>query len=55
MGQGPIQEQVKTKFNQNAYLGPHIITAVRNNGTVRAHKGRITDTFNINNITPYKE
>ena len=45
----------KTKFNQNAYLGPYVITAVRDNGTVRAHKGRITDTFNIRNLTPYKE
>ena len=27
---------------------------VRNNGTVRACKGKITDTFNICNITPYR-
>ena len=45
----------KTKFNHNAYLGPYTITAVRDNGTVRARKGRITDTFNIRNLTPYKE
>ena len=45
----------KTKFNQDAYLGPYVITAVRNNGTVRARKGRVTDTFNIRNLTPYKE
>ena len=24
----------KTKFNQDAYIGPYIITTVRNNGTV---------------------
>ena len=27
---------------------------VRNNGTVWAHKGKITDTFNIRYLTPYK-
>ena len=37
----------KTKFNQEVYLGPYIITAVRNNGVVRTRKGRVTDTFNI--------
>ena len=45
----------KTKFNQNAYLGPYIITTVRDNGTVRARKGIFKDTFNIFNLTPYKE
>ena len=37
----------KTKFNQDTYIGPYVITAVRNNGTIRAHEGRVTDTFNI--------
>ena len=45
----------KTKFNQNSYLSLCVITAVRDNGTVRACKGRITDTFNICNLTLYKE
>ena len=45
----------KTKFNQDAYIGPYTITAVRNNGTVRARKGNVTDTFNLRNITPFKE
>ena len=45
----------KTKFNQDAYLGPYTITAVINNSTVRVRKGKITDTFNICNITLYKE
>ena len=45
----------KTKFNLDTYIGPYIITAVRNNGTVRAHKDRVTDTFSIQNLTPYKE
>ena len=35
----------KTKFNRDTYKGPYEITAVRNNGTVRANKGRVTDTF----------
>ena len=45
----------KTKFNQDAYIGPYVITTVRNNVTVRAHKGRVMDTFNIQNLAPYKE
>ena len=42
----------KTKFNQDAYKDPYVITAVRNNGTIRARKGRV---MNIRNLTPYKE
>ena len=45
----------KTKFNQNAYLGPYVIKTIRNNGTVRACKGYVIDTFNIWNLTPYNE
>ena len=45
----------KTKFNQDAYIGPYIITAVRNNGTIRARKSNVTDTFNLRNMTPFKE
>ena len=45
----------KTKFNQDAYLGPYTITAVRNNDTVRARKSKEIDTVNICNITSYKE
>ena len=44
-----------TKFNQDAYIGPYVITAVRNNGTVRVRKGKVMDTFNIQNLAPYKE
>ena len=35
----------KTKFNWDAYLGPFVIIRIRNNGTVRAHKGRVIDIF----------
>ena len=44
-----------TKFNQDSYLGPYEITVIRNNGTVRARKSGVTDTFNIQKLTPYKE
>ena len=40
----------KTKFNQEAYIGPYIIIADKNNGTVTDHKGKVTDTFNIRNL-----
>ena len=45
----------KTKFNQDAYIGLYVTTAIRNNGNVRVHKGIDTDTFNIRNLTPDKE
>ena len=45
----------KTKFNQNAFLDPYVVTAVRDNVTVEVRKGRITDTLNIRNLSPYKE
>ena len=45
----------KTKFNQDAYIGPYAMAEVRNNGTVRARKGKVTDTYNLRNITPFKE
>ena len=44
-----------TKYNNQAYIGPYTITAVNtNNGTVNARKGKVTDTYNIRNITPYR-
>ena len=45
----------KTKFNQDTYLGYYTITVIRNNGSVRAREGNITDNFNIRNIGEYKE
>ena len=45
----------KTKYNNQAYIGPYTITAVnKNNGTVNTRKGKVTDTYNIRNITPYR-
>ena len=50
-----LKNSRKTKFNQDAYLGPYTITSVRHNGAVRAIKGKVTDTFDLRNITPYHE
>ena len=45
----------KIKCNQDEYLGPDVITAVRNNGIVWACKDNVTDTFDIQNLSPYNE
>ena len=45
----------KTKFNQDAYIGPYTMTDVQNNGAVGVHKGNVTDTYNLRNINPFKE
>ena len=50
-----LENTWKTKFNHDAYIGPYIITAIRNNGTVMVCKDRVTDIFNIRNLIPYKE
>ena len=42
----------KTKFNQDAYIGPYTVTEVWNNGTVRACRSNITDTYKLCNIIP---
>ena len=45
----------KTKYNDQVYIGPYTITAInKDNGTVNARKGKVTDTYNIHNITPYR-
>ena len=43
------------KFANIAYKGLYRIIAVNNNGTVRLQMGRISDTYNIRNIHPYKQ
>ena len=45
----------KTKFNRDAYIGFYTVTEVQNNGTVRARKGNVTDTYNLHNITTFNE
>ena len=44
-----------TKFYQDVYHGPYTIAAVRKNGTVRNRRDKVKDTYNLDNITPYKE
>ena len=48
-------KETRSKFNLDAYMGPYVFTAVRNNGTVRDRKVKVTDNFNIRNLTSYKE
>ena len=50
-----LENAWKTKSYQDVYIGPNVIRSVRNNVFFRARKGRVTDTFNIRNLTPYKE
>ena len=45
----------KSNLNQDSYIGPYTIAEVRNNGTVRAFKGSVTDTYNLRNITPFNK
>ena len=50
-----IKNAQDTKFGQTAYAGPYIIQKVNNNGTVRAIKQGVSDTYNIRNVQPYQE
>ena len=50
-----MKECMENKFNQDAYIGPYTVTEVWNNETVLACRGNITDTYNLHNITPFKE
>ena len=43
------------EFNQDACIESHTVTKVCNNETVRACRDNITDTYNLHNITPFKE
>ena len=50
-----LKNALKTNINQDAYLGPYTMTEVRNNGSIHNRKGNVTDTYNLRNITPFKE
>ena len=50
-----LKNMCKTKLNQDMYIGPCTLTEVQNNGTVHACKGNVTDTYNLHNITSFKE
>ena len=47
--------QGRLNSNQKLCLVPNIITAIRKNDTVRAYKGRFTETINICIMTLYEE
>ena len=40
---------------ETPYTGPHTITEVRNNGTVRLQKGAVIETINIRRLQPFHE
>ena len=42
-------------FTQDAYLDAAVITAFRNDDTIRSQQGRVMDTPSIWDLTPYKE
>ena len=44
----------ENKYEQ-PYSGPHTITKVNTNGTVRLQLGAVEDTVNIRRIDPYKD
>ena len=39
---------------ETPFSGPHQITSVNDNGTVRLQKGAVEDTVNIRRLFPYK-
>lgn len=41
------------KYGTDAYLGPYTVVGVNDNGTIRVNEGKVTDTYNIRNVTPY--
>jgi len=50
-----IKAEQGAKYGTDSYLGPYIVTAVNDNGTLRVNEGAVTDTYNIRNVTPYTE
>jgi hypothetical protein len=40
---------------ERPYSGPHSITQVNTNGTVRLRMGAVIDTVNIRRLTPFKD
>ena len=52
---GYLKNTWKIKFTQGTYFGHCGITVGRDNGSVSVSKGSFTDTFIIQNLSPYKE
>ena len=49
-----VKQDQQRKYGSDPYLGPYEVTEVRDNGTLRIRMGRITDTWNIRNVHPYR-
>ena len=49
-----IKQEQSRKYGTDAYNGPHTVTRVHNNGTVRVRFGNIEDTYNIRHLEPLK-
>jgi hypothetical protein len=49
------RNKLESKYGDDPWKGPYLITSVNNNGTVRLKMGKVTDTVNIRNIKPFKE
>ena len=48
------QDGIKRK-GAPLYIGPHTITQVHTNGTIRIQRGTISERLNIRRVTPYFE
>ena len=46
---------MRGKQSLNRIWDPYVITAAKINGIVRAYRGKVTDTFNICNLTLCKK
>ena len=49
-----VKQDQQRKYGSDPFLGPYEVMEVRNNGTLRIRMGRITDTWNIRNVHPYR-
>ena len=50
-----LKKAWKSKFRQDVYQGGYTITEVWNNRIVCTRRGNIIDTYNLHNITPFKD
>ena len=50
-----LKNMWKTEFTQNAYVGPYVMIEVQNNEIVHACRGNIAHSYNLYNITAFKE
>eukprot|EP00957_Ditylum_brightwellii_P078038 5932145-Ditylum_brightwellii.AAC.1 len=50
-----IKKNQKLKYRSNTYSGPCQITEVQDNDTVCVKSSKITDTYSIQNVMPYRK